>query len=1571
MPGWLSLSPSGVLTGTPSSSDQAAGPDSFAVTVTDADGASTGPQTLTINLDPTLAFYPGTAPYGLADATAGGRYYQSYISTVGGTQPITFSSTDLPGWLTLTPQGQLSGTPTAADVGLNTFGVTATDADGVSTGPQVHTIRVDPAPTIDATALPDGIQGNDYDQFLSASGGTGNLRWSSAALPDWLTLSPAGELEGVPANRGPVSIPVTVTDQNGATTTQVLELDVDPAQASVDLQVAPDAVAYGQENTVAFTAIVTGGLIQPVPTGQVTFSDTDGPLCTATLDAGVASCSPTVEQIPPGIDSSIIATYAGDSSYGASASDAQTLDVSPGVDTPAAITSADATTFFTGAPALFAVTTSGFPLPTLTETGSLPAGVSFTDNGDGTATISGNPSPASNGTYDITITASSPSGPDVVADLALTVATPLAITSPDDATFTLGQPGAFLVTSVGQTASTQFALDRDTTETGLPFWATFTDNHDGTATISGTPPLASAGEFAPFTELGTFTFTLSAYDGFSDPVSQTFTLTAQGAPVFTNSNTAAFTTGSDATLNVFSEAYPEPTMTTVGTVPAGMTFTDRGRGVGVLHVSPDVAAGTYHVTIQSTNDLGTATEIYTVYIGGQPAFTSAGAATIDPSTGGTFTVVTQGTPVASLSESGTLPAGVTFTDQGDGTATLAVAPGAPVGTTDLTFTATNPIQPNHQSFVLTLSSLPAQTITFSSTAPTDAVVAGPAYTPVATSTSGLPVTFSISPLSTGSCHLGSAGALTFAFPGSCYLEADQPGNAQYAPADEVQQIIDIGEGTAPVTFTTAAPSDATVNATPYRVRVSGAPTQSDIVVTVDPASTSVCVYDGDQVQVTFIGAGTCTLDASQAEGQGYTATSAKQSFQVGPGVQTITVNSTPDDPRAGGQYVVTGFVSPSNLPFVVSIDPASASVCSSDGAYTVTFLAVGTCTMDIDQPGDADYLAAPQVQQVATVGQGQQDITIYSAPPDDASVGGPFYGPGAFGGPSTSPVTVSADPASASVCTAADWVVNFIGVGTCTLDFDQAGDANYLPAPEQQQSFQVGQGTQTISFTSTAPTGAVVGGSAYAPAASSTSGLAVDFSIDPSSGSVCSLSGGSVTFQAAGTCTVDADQVGDGDYLVAPTASQSFTVARAPQSVSFVSAAPTGAVVGGATYLPTATSSSGLPVTFSIDPASSGVCVISAGSVSFTHAGTCTVDADQAGDGDYLAAPQAQQSFSVAAIPTIVPNQTSMFPSPSGTAVASLPVTLSAPSSSPVTAHWTTIVVTGTTAPTTDYLAASGTVTFQPGQTSATVPITIVANHSGAPENVIVSFTNPTNAYMGGFWGLGLVVIQPIPTIVPNQTSIFPSPNGTAVASLPVSLSAPSSSPVTAHWTTIVVTGTTAPTTDYLAASGTVTFQPGQTSATVPITILANHSGAPENVIVSFTNPTNAYMGGFWGLGLVVIQPIPTIVPNQTSIFPSPNGTAVASLPVSLSAPSSSPVTAHWTTIVVTGTTAPTTDYLAASGTVTFQPGQTSATVPITIVANHSGAPENVIVSFTNPTNAYMGGFWGLGLVVIQPPPPH
>ena len=540
-----------------------------------------------------------------------------------------------------------------------------------------------------------------------------------------------------------------------------------------------------------------------------------------------------------------------------------------------------------------------------------------------------------------------------------------------------------------------------------------------------------------------------------------------------------------------------------------------------------------------------------------------------------------------------------------------------------------------QSFAVSTPSLSVQSIQFTSTPPAGAEV-GDTYLVTAVTSSGLPVSFSADPSSVGICSV-SGSSVSLDGVGTCTVDADQAGDASYQPAPQVQQsfaVVAAALNAQTISFSSTPPASA-LPGDSYAVAAS-ASSGLGVVFSAAPASAGVCTVSGSTVSV--VGPGTCVVDADQPGNATYLpAPQAQQSFGVGvpaASVQSITFTSSPPVPATvGGAYVVSATAS-SGLPVSFSASPGSAGVCTVSGS-SVSFVGAGACTIFADQAGNASYQPAPQVQQSFTVSPpaaSSQTISFTSTAPSGAVVGGPSYAISATAS-SGLPVTFSAAASSAGICTVSGATVSLVGAGTCTVNANQSGNASYLPAPQVQQSFAVstpGKSSQTITFTSTAPSGATVGGPTYAVSATASSGLTVGFSAAASSAGICTVAGSTVSFVGVGTCTVYANQAGNASYNPAPQVQQSFSVAKGAQTINFTSSAPGGAVVAGPTYNVTATASSGLPVAFSIAAASAGVCTISGPTVSFVAGGTCTVNANQAGNANYLAAPQKQQSFTVA-----------------------------------------------------------------------------------------------------------------------------------------------------------------------------------------------------------------------------------------------------------------------------------------------------------------------------------------------------
>ena len=233
-------------------------------------------------------------------------------------------------------------------------------------------------------------------------------------------------------------------------------------------------------------------------------------------------------------------------------------------------------------------------------------------------------------------------------------------------------------------------------------------------------------------------------------------------------------------------------------------------------------------------------------------------------------------------------------------------------------------------------------------------------------------------------------------------------------------------------------------------------------------------------------------------------------------------------------------------------------------------------------------------------------------------------------------------------------------------------------------------------------------------------------------------------------------------------------------------------------------------------------------------------------------------------------------------------------------------------------------------------------------------------------------------TVMPGTGSVVEGSSGTSVVAVPVRLSVASPLTVTVPWSTIrpaELPGSPAdPVSDYLAASGTVTFLPGETTKTALVRVVGDVvDEVDEYVLVSFSSPTNAKMGGFWGLGFGTIvddDALPAVVPGSGSVAEGSAGSTTLSVPVSLSAPSGQTVTVGWSTIRPAGLAgspaSPVSDYVAASGTVTFLPGETTKSVSVSVVGDVvDEVDEYVLVSFSSPTNAIIGGFWGLGFGFI------
>ena len=299
------------------------------------------------------------------------------------------------------------------------------------------------------------------------------------------------------------------------------------------------------------------------------------------------------------------------------------MDLAPGAsvtldeNVPPSITSAASATSNVGAPFSFTVYTTGEPVPALSEVGTLPSGITFTDNGNGTATITGTPATGSGGTYPFTVGATNSAGSASQA-FVLTNSSAPTITSPPTATFTTTFPGSYDITTTGYPSPTL-----TDTASALPSGLVFVDNGNGTGSISGTPAQGTQGSYPVVLQA-------TNSSGSTATLDLGVTVNPATAPVLSIPVTD-FTLNQMGSVAVTATGYPAPAITETGALPAGLTFVDNGNGTALLSGTP-TSTGTTTLTVTATNGVSpVASQTWTVIVGQAPSFTSTDSTRRPPS----------------------------------------------------------------------------------------------------------------------------------------------------------------------------------------------------------------------------------------------------------------------------------------------------------------------------------------------------------------------------------------------------------------------------------------------------------------------------------------------------------------------------------------------------------------------------------------------------------------------------------------------------------------------------------------------------------------------------------------------------------------------------------------------------------------------------------------------------------------------------------------------------------------------------------------------------------------------------
>jgi len=476
----------------------------------------------------------------------------------------------------------------------------------------------------------------------------------------------------------------------------------------------------------------------------------------------------------------------------------------------------------------------------------------------------------------------------------------------------------------------------------------------------------------------------------------------------------------------------------------------------------------------------------------------------------------------------------------------------------------------------------------------------------ATATSGLAVSFAS--LTPAVCTVaGSTASLVSG--GTCTIQASQAGDVQYSPAQNVSQSFLVNSETQTITFPVIAAQTAgsTLNLS--------ATATSGLAVSFASLSPAICTVSGSTASL--VAAGTCTIQASQAGNNQYSAApNVSQGFMVNPETQTITFTAIAA--QTAGTMLNLAATATSGLP--VSFSSTTPATCTVAGS-TASLIAAGNCNIAASQAGNGQYGAAPNVNRNFNVNIDAQTITFAAIAAQN--IGAALN----LSATASSGLAVNFSSTTPAICTVAGGTASMIAAGSCTIQASQPGNNEYSAAPNVSQTFMVSaQSPQTITFAAIAAQniGATVNLSATA-----SSGLAVNFS--STTPAICTVSGNTASMVAAGNCIIVASQAGNGAYAPAPNVNRIFAVNLFPQTINFAAIAAQNV---GATVNLSASSSSGLPVSFI--SGTHAVCTVSGSTASMIAPGNCIIEASQPGNAHFAAAPNFIRIFAVSLDPQTI-----------------------------------------------------------------------------------------------------------------------------------------------------------------------------------------------------------------------------------------------------------------------------------------------------------------------------------------------
>lgn len=623
LPAGMSLSTSGLLTGTPT----LAGTVPVTIQVTDSAGGTASRQ-FSVVITPSNVVTVTTSQ--LTNGIVGNAY-SSQLQAQGGTTPYLWSVTSaLPPGLSLSTSGLLAGTPVAA--GNFVINARVQDATGQTAIRELGLTVAAAALSISTQTLPAAIIGVAYNFGLLASGAAQPVTWSvkDGNLPPGFTLVPSsGLLTGIATLQGSYLFTAQLVDGQGNVTTRQLTLAVNPV-----LSVNTNSLAGGTPGQIYNQALqATGG----------SANGYNWTLISGTLPAGLTltAASGVISGVPTAAGASNFTVQVADSA-GSFASKALSI----AIETSLSITTESLPNAATTALYNQTISAAGGmpPLQWSVIAGALPPGVTLSP---AAGTITGTPTAA--GTYAFTLRVQDANNTTAARAFSITVLEGLQIATPT--ALPNGAEGAPYSQTLGATggrAPYTWSVTVGSVPPGLSLSA-------ASGLISGTPAIA-----------GSYSFIVQIADGQQQTLQKAFTLIVTGRISIVTPATLPSATVRQAYSEVLEAAGGSPPYTWTlasGSPPIGISMERNG----VVSGTPS-SAGAFNFTVQVSDGQGViATRTFSLTVSLSLAVTTAPSLTAGTA-GAPYSLVLAaagGQPPYSWSlATGPLPAGLSLSSSG-------------------------------------------------------------------------------------------------------------------------------------------------------------------------------------------------------------------------------------------------------------------------------------------------------------------------------------------------------------------------------------------------------------------------------------------------------------------------------------------------------------------------------------------------------------------------------------------------------------------------------------------------------------------------------------------------------------------------------------------------------------------------------------------------------------------------------------------------------------------------------------------------------------------------------------------